>query len=62
MSAGGQGFPWARLMELGLGVLGLSPRDFWAATPREIAAAIALRRSAPMDRGGLEQLIRQFPD
>jgi uncharacterized phage protein (TIGR02216 family) len=49
-------------MELGLGVLRLSPRDFWAATPREIAAAFPVRAPRTMDRTGLEQLIRQFPD
>ena len=37
-------FPWERLMQLGLGVLRWPPRDFWAATPREIAAAFPARQ------------------
>ncbi|MBI2720359.1 MAG: phage tail assembly chaperone [Rhizobiales bacterium] len=48
-------------MQLGLGVLRLAPRDFWRATPREIAAAFAAEPSA-MERTSLEQLIARFPD
>ena len=55
-------FPWARFMALGLGVLRLSPRDFWAATPREIAAAFPNQRAAGLPRGVLDQLLQQFPD
>ena len=62
MSAQENKFPWARMMELGLGVLRLNPRDFWAATPREIAAAFPKHASPATDRAGLEQLMRQFPD
>jgi uncharacterized phage protein (TIGR02216 family) len=51
------------MMQLGLGVLRLSPRDFWAATPREIAAAFASHPAAgPMDRRDLDDLINRFPD
>jgi uncharacterized phage protein (TIGR02216 family) len=61
MSAAGEGFPWARLMEAGLGQLRLSPRDFWNATPREIAAAFGAWR-IPMRRGELDDLMRRYPD
>jgi uncharacterized phage protein (TIGR02216 family) len=48
-------------MQLGLGVLRLSPKDFWNATPREIAAAFG--GPAPLLlRGGLEDLMKRYPD
>lgn len=50
-------------MAAGLGVLRLSPRDFWTMTPRELAAAIEGLNggpaSLPLGRGELMQL---FPD
>jgi uncharacterized phage protein (TIGR02216 family) len=49
-------------MHLGLGVLRLSPRDFWSATPREIAAAVATERAAPPARADLLDLMNRFPD
>ena len=55
-------FPWPRMMELGLGVLKLSPREFWTATPREIAAAFPVRPSTALNRIALDELINQFPD
>jgi uncharacterized phage protein (TIGR02216 family) len=48
------------MMELGLGVLRLAPREFWAATPREIAAAFP--GSPAMTRDKLDELSIQFPD
>ncbi len=33
-------FPWRAVMSFGLGRLGWPPDAFWAATPREIAAAL----------------------
>jgi uncharacterized phage protein (TIGR02216 family) len=62
MNAENQGFPWRRMMELGLGVMGLSPRDFWAATPREIAAAFPARQRNALGRAELDDLMKQFPD
>jgi uncharacterized phage protein (TIGR02216 family) len=50
------------MMHLGLGVLRLSPRDFWAATPREIAAAFASPSAGPPGRRDLDDLINRFPD
>ena len=52
-------------MHAGLGVLRLSPRDFWATTPRELAAALGAflpRNSAAPERADLGELMRRFPD
>lgn len=53
-------------MAFGLGILRLAPRDFWAMTPRELAAAArALRPRAGGEaprRADLEALMRLFPD
>jgi uncharacterized phage protein (TIGR02216 family) len=52
-------------MRFGLGVLRLAPRDFWAMTPRELAAAIAVsqgRQIAPLPRDSLAHLMTAFPD
>ncbi len=52
-------------MTFGLGRLGWSPEQFWAATPREIAAALcAHRRDQPgaTDRTGLTALMATYPD
>lgn len=57
-------FPWAAVMHFGLGALRLSPRDFWAMTPREVAAAAGLTDGATgaPDRAALERLMAAFPD
>ena len=55
-------FPWGQMMAMGLGTLRLSPRDFWAATPREIAAAFHRPNGAALPRGALDQLLERFPD
>lgn len=55
-------FPWADVMAMGLGTLRLSPREFWAATPREIAAAFAKRQGAGLPRDVLDHLLQRFPD
>jgi uncharacterized phage protein (TIGR02216 family) len=50
-------------LTLGLGILGWSPRDFWAATPREFAAALGHRsRSAALSRAEFEHLLAAHPD
>ncbi|MFY0733148.1 rcc01693 family protein [Aurantimonas coralicida] len=52
-------------MQAGLGLLRLSPRAFWAATPRELAAALApfgtVAGEAPA-RAALAALMQRFPD
>jgi uncharacterized phage protein (TIGR02216 family) len=58
-------FPWREAMAIGFGVLRLSSREFWALTPRELAAAIeglTGRTHVPMDRACLDDLMRRFPD
>ncbi len=53
-------------MRFGLGVLRLSPRDFWRATPRELHAAaeglFGPRVDASLSRKKLDALMRAFPD
>jgi uncharacterized phage protein (TIGR02216 family) len=55
------GFPWAGVMEAGLGKLKLSPDAFWRMTPRELAAAIGTARM-PMGRRDFEALMENYPD
>jgi uncharacterized phage protein (TIGR02216 family) len=57
-------FPWKQAIGFGLGVLKLSPEQFWRMTPRELAYAIeaASGRSAPLDRAALAQLMARYPD
>ncbi|GGF53187.1 hypothetical protein GCM10007301_10810 [Azorhizobium oxalatiphilum] len=60
-------FPWDAAMGFGLGCLRLAPRDFWAMTPRELAAAVRAvngppTRGAALDRAGLAALMARFPD
>ena len=56
-------FPWPRMMQLGLDVLRLSPAEFWAATPREIAAAFPQPSlSAAPARQDFEDLMNRYPD
>ena len=59
--SGQEKFPWEHFMELGLGVLRLSPKDFWAATPREIAAAFGGPAPA-LARSSFEDLMKKYPD
>ena len=52
-------------MAAGLGQLRLAPRDFWAMTPRELAAAVrgaGGMQATPMARGELDALMMRFPD
>jgi uncharacterized phage protein (TIGR02216 family) len=58
-------FPWREVMGFGIGRLRMAPRDFWAATLRElVAAADALGhvRGLPMERAALGDLMARFPD
>lgn len=57
-------FPWDEAMAFAFSVMRLSPAEFWALTPRELALAMQplLRaRSAP-NRSELERLLNDFPD
>lgn len=63
--SGAARFPWQRLMSAGLGALGLSPAAFWAATPRELNAALGRFRAQThprMARRDLLSLMESYPD
>lgn len=68
-AAGGRArqFPWDQVIAIGLGRLRLSPHDFWAMTPRELAwvlrgsNAVSGAVTAP-ERGTLKTLMTRFPD
>jgi uncharacterized phage protein (TIGR02216 family) len=52
-------------MALGLGLLRLSPRNFWTMTPRELDRALSVLspgKSPPPGRADLAALMRAFPD
>ena len=57
-------FPWKEAIGFGLGVLRLSPEQFWRMTPRELAYAIetVTGRTAPLERTDLAQLMKRYPD
>ncbi|MTH95850.1 phage tail assembly chaperone [Roseibium sp. RKSG952] len=56
-------FPWRSLQHLAARQLGWTPQVFWAATPRELAAALGLeRQAAPMERDRFDALRRAYPD
>jgi uncharacterized phage protein (TIGR02216 family) len=52
-------------MAIGLGVLRLSPDQFWRMTPREFAAALRGlygELMPPIDRASFDTLAARFPD
>ncbi len=58
-------FPWRQMMAVGLGRLRLPSRDFWAMTPRELAAAVEGAfgvPDVPPGRAALESLMQRYPD
>ena len=58
-------FAWNEAIGFGLGVLRLSPDDFWRMTPRELALAVEAvmgRAPAPLHRATLVDLMTRFPD
>ncbi len=60
-----EGFPWARLMELGLGSLRLPPERFWQMTLPELSAAarsLQPQRPATLSRGTLDEMMQLHPD
>ena len=53
------------MIAVGLGLLRLSPRDFWAMTPRELGHVVRLTAGGPdaaPKRQVLESLMAMFPD
>ena len=59
-----QPFPWKQAIGFGLGVLKLSPDEFWRTTPRELAHAVeALRgHGARLARLRFDELMKRYPD
>ena len=57
-------FPWEAAMRFGLGVLKLAPRDFWALTPRELAAAwgAVVGSGGALERSELSKMMERYPD
>lgn len=57
-------FPWKQAIGFALGVLRLSPQQFWSMTPRELGYAIeaATGRGPPIDRSTLTELMKEYPD
>lgn len=57
-------FPWKQAIGFGLGVLRLSPDQFWRMTPRELACAIetVAGPTVPFNRSKLNDLIKRYPD
>lgn len=59
-------FPWDDLIALGLGLLRLAPRDFWSATPHEMAHLLRGLRidgaGDPPGRRSLDALMTLYPD
>ncbi len=57
------GFPGDDVLARGLGVLRWRPQDFWAATPREFAAALGRRAGPePLSRAAFARLLAEYPD
>ena len=57
-------FPWNDAIGFGIGILRLSPKEFWAMTPRELALAIRAVTGAapPMRRDEFSDLMMRYPD
>jgi len=57
------GFDWAGLMRAGLIRLRLTPAQFWALTPLELAMMLGVDATASrLTRARLEALAARFPD
>ena len=55
-------FPWGQVLHAGLGRMKLAPKDFWAMTPRELAAALMAPEAQPLTRARLLALMEEYPD
>ena len=54
---------WPALMRAGMRGLGLRPAEFWALTPAELELMLGQPAGvAPLGRGRLGELMRDFPD
>lgn len=61
MSAARDGFPWRRLMMLGLRDLRMAPSEFWRSTLREL---VPVTGSSPTQglRQNLSEMMARWPD
>ena len=48
-------------MEIGLGVVGLSPKDFWEMSFKEFYSAVEGFKT-PLSKNQLEDLMERYPD
>jgi len=57
-------FPWKQAIGIGLGVLHLSPQQFWSMTPREMERAMSVIGIGAVGpgRAELDALMMAFPD
>ncbi len=61
--SGSAHFDWAALMRAGLRDLRLTPTQFWALTPVELAVMLGFEGGAqPLSRARLEELAARYPD
>lgn len=58
-----KGFDWPALMRSGMQGLRLTPEQFWALTPAELALMLGQASGqAPLSRSGLDALLAAYPD
>ncbi len=63
MSGGAAKFDWPALMRAGMGGLRLTPDQFWALTPAELALMLGVEGgTSPLRRDALAALMDAFPD
>ncbi len=55
-------FDWAELMRFAMVQLRLTPDQFWALTPAELALFAGPGQRNAMSRSGLAELIKQYPE
>ncbi len=62
-------FPWHNYMEIGLGILQMRPKDFWDLSTHEFYRALdgftsfhSAKKTAPMGKDELEELMERYPD
>lgn len=53
---------WAGMLRLGLVQLRLTPAEFWALTPAELALMAGMNLQTGMTRSAFETLLARFPD
>ena len=61
---GEQGLDWPGLMRAGMVWLRLTPSQFWALTPAELALMLGIEpgKGGAMTRGRLAELVARYPD